>query len=329
MGSHMTKYLLKEYPEYRVIVFDTLTYAGNVDNLKDVENNPQYTFVHGDIRGREEVERAIEEYSVNVILNYAAETHVDRSIMEPDAFLKTDVLGTFNLLEAVRKFNLKKMVQISTDEVYGSIETQRGEQFHENSPFAPNSPYAASKAGGDHLCRAYWVTYKTPVVVTHSCNFYGTHQYPEKIIPLFITNLLEGKKVPVYGEGKNIRQWIHTSDHCRAIDAILHNAFPGDVYNIGSGLDNEMDNLSLTRAILALMGMGEDMIEYVKDRPGHDFRYSVSYSNLYEEQGWEPLKPFEEGLAETIAWYKENEWWWKKIKSGEYREYYEKQYGKA
>ncbi len=323
MGSHFTKYLLLQYPDYRVIVFDTLTYAGNLDNLKAVEQNPQYTFIHGDICDKEAVEAAVKTYAIDVIINYAAETHVDRSILDPAAFLKTDVIGVFNLLEATRKFGLKKLVQVSTDEVFGSTEDG---VFTETSPFEPNSPYAASKAGGDLLCRAYHVTYKTPVVVTHSCNFYGPNQYPEKLIPLFITNLLEGKKVPVYGDGLNVREWIHVSDHCRAIDAVLHKAAPGSIYNIGTG--DEMKNVDITKMILSFVGVGEEMIEYVTDRPGHDRRYAIDWSKLKNDFGWEPLKKFEVGLQETVEWYRQNEEWWKRLKSGEYLEYYKKQYEK-
>ncbi len=323
MGSHFTKYLLLQYPDYRVIVFDTLTYAGNLDNLKAVEQNPQYTFIHGDICDKEAVEAAVKTYAIDVIINYAAETHVDRSILDPAAFLKTDVIGVFNLLEATRKFGLKKLVQVSTDEVFGSTEDG---VFTETSPFEPNSPYAASKAGGDLLCRAYHVTYKTPVVVTHSCNFYGPNQYPEKLIPLFITNLLEGKKVPVYGDGLNVREWIHVSDHCRAIDAVLHKAAPGSIYNIGTG--DEMKNVDITKMILSFVGVGEEMIEYVTDRPGHDRRYAIDWSKLKNDFGWEPLKKFEVGLQETVEWYRQNEEWWKRLKSGEYLEYYKKQYSK-
>jgi dTDP-glucose 4,6-dehydratase len=321
MGSHFTKYLLANYPDYRVIVFDTLTYAGNLDNLKEAAGNPQYTFVHGDICDKEAVEKTIENYQINIIVNYAAETHVDRSILDPAAFLKTDVIGVFNLLEATKKFGLKKLVQVSTDEVFGSTEV---DLFHEDSPFAPNSPYAASKAGGDLLCRSYVVTYQTPVVVTHSGNFYGPNQYPEKIIPLFITNLLEGKRVPLYGDGLNVREWIHVSDHCRAIDAVLHKAEPGSVYNIGTG--DEIKNVDLTKMILSFVGAGDEMIEYVEDRPGHDRRYAINWTKIKNELGWEPLKSFEVGLQETVEWYRQNEAWWKKIKSGEYLEYYKRQY---
>ena len=323
MGSHFIKYILKTYPEYEIINFDKLTYAGNLDNLKEVETNPRYQFVQGDIADAQSLEKIIKDNSIDAIINYAAETHVDRSILDPEAFLKTDIFGTYNLLEVTKKFGIKKMIQISTDEVFGSIPEG---SFSETSSFEPNSPYAAAKAGGDLLCRSYFVTYQTPVIVTHSCNFYGTHQYPEKLIPLFITNLLEGKKIPVYGDGKNVREWIHTSDHCRAIDVILHKGQVGEVYNIGSG--NEKNNLEITKLILENLNAGEEMIEWVKDRPGHDRRYAIDHSKLSNELGWQPEKRFEDGIREVIKWYKENEWWWKKLKSAEYLEYYKKQYYK-
>ncbi len=321
MGSHFIKYVLEKYPKYEVVNFDSLTYAGNLDNLKELEKNERYVFVKGDIANEKDVKDVIEKYHPDMIVNYAAETHVDRSILDPKAFLLTDVLGSYNLLEATKKFGIKKMVQVSTDEVFGSIETGA---FTEESNFLPNSPYAAAKAGGDLLCRAFFKTYQTPVVVTHSCNFYGTHQYPEKLIPLFITNLLEGKKVPLYGDGHQVREWIHTSDHCRAIDIILHQGVVGEVYNIGSGI--EKTNLEITNLILSAFGLGEQMIERVKDRPGHDERYAIDHSKLTKDLGWKPEKDFETGLKETVEWYKENEWWWKKLKSGEYLEYYKKQY---
>jgi dTDP-glucose 4,6-dehydratase len=310
MGSHFVRYLLNAYQEYRVVNFDKLTYAGNLDNLKDVEQHPRYTFVQGDICDAAALARVIEEYRIHTIVNYAAETHVDRSIVDSAAFLKTDVFGTRELLEAVKKFGVKKMVQISTDEVFGSTDTGA---FTEESCFRPNSPYSASKAGGDLLCRAYYETYKTPVVVTHSCNVYGPNQYPEKIIPLFITNLLEGKKVPLYGDGKNVREWIHVGDHCRAIDAILHRAEPGSVYNIGAG--DEIQNIDLTKKILAAVGAGEEMISYVTDRPGHDRRYAINSSKLREDFGWKPLVSFDGGIRKTVEWYEHNRAWWEKLKS--------------
>jgi dTDP-glucose 4,6-dehydratase len=323
MGSHFIKYILAKYPDYKVVNFDKLTYAGNLENLREVENSPHYKFVQGDICDREAVNKVVQENKIDTIVNYAAESHVDRSIMDPDVFLRTEILGSFNLLEATKNFNLKKMVQVSTDEVYGSIDNG---SFAEDSPFSPNSPYAAAKAGGDHLCRAYFVTYKTPVVVSHSCNFYGTNQFPEKLIPFFITNLIEGKKVPLYGDGKNVREWIHTSDHCRAIDLLLHQAEPGSVYNIGTG--KELENIDITKLILSLMGMGEEMIEMVKDRPGHDRRYSIDCSKLEKDFGWKAEKDFETGVKETIGWYKTNLAWWQPLKNGQHAEYFKKQYKK-
>lgn len=321
MGSNFVRFLLKKYPDYRVVNFDKLTYAGNLENLQEVEHDSRYAFVRGDICDQEAVERVVREHAIDAVVNYAAETHVDRSIHDPSAFLKTDVFGTHVLLETVKKFNLKKLVQISTDEVFGSIDQG---SFREDSPFRPNSPYSASKAGGDLLCRAYYETYRTPVVVTHSCNFYGAYQYPEKLIPLFITNLLEGKKIPLYGDGKNVREWIHASDHCRAIDRVLHAAAPGSVYMIGTG--DEISNIQITKKILALLLFGEDRIEYVPDRPGHDRRYAIDCSRLRRELGWMPEKSFDEGLRETVEWYQEHRSWWERIKSGEYQEYYRKQY---
>jgi len=321
MGSHFIKYILNKYPDYMVVNFDKLTYAGNLENLREVEENKKYSFVKGDICNLEALRKAVRENNVDVIVNYAAETHVDRSIMDPTAFLKTDVLGICNLLEVTKEFGLKKMVQISTDEVFGSIE--EGE-FTEESNFKPNSPYAAAKAGGDLLCRSYWITYETPVVVTHSCNFYGPNQYPEKLIPLFATNLIEGKKVPVYGNGKNVREWIYVDDHCSAIDVILHKAQPGSVYNIGTG--DEIENIEITKLILEYSGKNDDMIEYVKDRLGHDRRYAIDAGKLKTELGWEAKYDFKEGLKKTVDWYKENEEWWRKLKDGSYMEYYKKQY---
>jgi len=319
MGSNFIRYLLNKYFDYTIINLDKLTYCGNLDNLKDIEDNPNYQFVKGDIANKNDVERAIGD-GVDKIINAAAETHVDRSIMEPDAFVKTDIFGTYTLLEAAKKYNVGQFIQISTDETFGSIENG---EFTEQSPFAPNSPYAASKAGADLLCRAYFKTYGLPIIVTHSCNFYGPFQYPEKLIPLFITNLLEGKKVPLYGKGEQWREWIYIEDQCRAIDLIMEKGKPGEVYNIGTGYLKQ--NIETTRFILNELGFGEEMIEYVKDRPGHDFRYALNSGKL-RALGWSPSFSWEEGMRQTIKWYQENEWWWKKIKSGEYLEYYKRQY---
>lgn len=322
MGSNFIHYILNKYPDYQVINLDKLTYAGNLENLRDIENNPNYEFIKGDIVDAKLVSELIPR--VDAVVNYAAETHVDRSILEPRAFAETDVLGTLTILNAIREHgNKTKLIQISTDEVFGSIEEGK---FTENSPFEPNSPYAASKAGGDLMCRAFYVTYKTPVVVTHSCNFYGPYHYPEKLIPLAITNLLEGKKVPVYGDGMQVREWIYTEDHCSAVDVILHKGKEGEIYNIGS--DDERHNLDTIKLILSNMGLNDSYIEYVKDRPGHDRRYSLDTSKLRNELGWRPKVKFEEGILKTIEWFENNENWWKPIKSGEYLEYYKKQYGK-
>ena len=300
---------------------DRLTYAGNLNNLKEIEKSSNYKFVRGDIANPPDVEKAIGQ-GVDCIINYAAETHVDRSIMEPDAFIKTDILGTYTLLEAAKKHNVAQYIQISTDEVFGSI--SKG-AFSENSPFEPSSPYAASKAGADHLCRAYFKTYNLPVIVTHSCNVFGPNQYPEKIIPLFITNLLENKIIPIYGSGKQVREWIFTEDHCRAIETIIKKGQAGEVYNIGTG--HSKQNMETAKFILKEMGFDKKMIEFVKDRPGHDWRYAVNFNKL-KKLGWKPRVSWEEGLCRTIKWYQENQEWWQKIKSGKYLKYYKKQYGK-
>ena len=327
MGSNFVRYILEKYPDYKVINLDKLTYAGNLENLADIDKDPKkkerYQFVKGDIAKKEDLEKALAAAGgkVDVIVNYAAETHVDQSIMNPKVFIEANVLGVQELLEMVKSGKAKKMIQISTDEVFGEIEDG---EFTERSPFEPNSPYSASKAGGDLMCRAYWKTFETPVIVTHSCNFFGPYQYPEKLISLFVTNLIEGKKVPLYGKGENVREWIFTEDHCRAVDVILHKGEPGEVYNIGTG--QRKKNIEIAKLILEGLDKGEEMIEYVKDRPGHDLRYAVDFSKLQQELGWEPKVKFEDGIKRTIEWYKKNEAWWKKIKSGEYLEYYKKQY---
>lgn len=322
MGSNMIHYLLEKYPNDGILNFDKLTYAGNLANLADIENNPRYTFVRGDIADARAVAAVVEEFQPDVILNYAAETHVDRSIIDPKAFLETEIMGTLTLLEAVKKFQISRFVQISTDEVFGSIAQGK---CTEQSPFLPNSPYAAAKAGADHLARAYVQTYRTPVIVTHSCNFYGPYQFPEKIIPLFITNLLEGKKVPLYGDGHHRREWIHTSDHCRAVDAIMRSGIVGEVYNISS--ESEISNKELAKKIFEFMDVSEDMITFVTDRPGHDERYALDASKLRRELGWQPEMSFHEGFRATIAWYRTHGDWWKPLKSGEHAQYFQQQYG--
>ncbi|RLC80847.1 MAG: dTDP-glucose 4,6-dehydratase [Chloroflexi bacterium] len=323
IGSNFVRYILHKYPNYKVVVYDKLTYAGNLDNLKDVAEDfaDRYTFVHGDICDAKKVEETIRAHKVNVVLNFAAETHVDRSLFEPGSFIQTDVFGTYVLLEAVRKLGLERMVQVSTDEVYGSIEAGSSK---ETDPLHPSSPYSASKAGGDLMCLAYHTTWKVPVLITRGSNTFGPYQYPEKIIPLFITNALDNLPLPLYGDGLNVRDWLYVIDHCEAIDLVLHRGQPGEIYNIGAG--NELTNLELTRRILRLLNKPESLIHFVEDRPGHDRRYSLDCTKI-RALGWQPRHEFNSALEKTVQWYMENEWWWRKLKSGEYLEYYKKQYG--
>ncbi len=320
IGSNFIRYILKKYPEYKIINLDKLTYAGNLENLKDIEKNKNYKFVKGDICDKKIINKLAKE--ADCIINFAAETHVDRSILEPDSFIKTDVLGTHTLLETVKNFGIKKYIQISTDEVYGSIE--KG-SFTEESPLKPNSPYSASKASADMLCRAYFVTYKTPVIITRSSNNFGPYQYPEKIIPLFITNALENKPLPVYGDGLNVRDWLYVIDNCRAIDLVLHKGELGGIYNIGGGC--EIPNIELTKMILKILGKPESLIKFVQDRAGHDRRYSLDCSKI-KKLGWKPEYNFESALKETVEWYTKNRKWWEKIKNKqkEFQRFYKKYY---
>jgi dTDP-glucose 4,6-dehydratase len=318
IGSHFIRHLLGTDPDCRVVNLDKLTYAGNPDNLRDLEGNPRYRFVRGDIADPEAVSTAMA--GADTVVNFAAETHVDRSILSAGDFIRTDVLGVHTLLEAGREKGIGLFVQISTDEVYGSIETG---SFRETDPLAPSSPYSAGKAGGDLLAQAYWKTYGLPVIVTRSSNNYGPNQYPEKIIPLFVTNLIEGKQVPLYGDGGNVRDWLYVVDNVEAVDLVMRAGTPGEVYNIGGG--TEVTNRRLTDLLLAELGLGPEFIKPVADRPGHDRRYSVDCSRV-RALGWTPRHPFEEGIRETVRWYRENRPWWERIKSGEYREYYLKQY---
>jgi len=321
IGSNFVRMMLEKYPDYHLTVYDKLTYAGNLDNLQDVKDNPRYSFVHGDIGDAALVEETLREHNIDTIVNFAAETHVDRSIQEPGSFIQTDVYGTYVLLEATRKLGLERMLQVSTDEVYGSV--PEGSSTEQDN-YDPRSPYSASKAGGELMCHAYFETFHTPVVITRGSNNYGPYQYPEKLIPLFITNLLDGKPVPVYGDGMNVRDWIYVLDHCSGIDAVLHQGVLGEAYNVGGG--NEKPNIEITKLLLDLTSRGPDMITYVADRPGHDRRYSLDTSKL-RALGWAPAYSFEESMRATVDWYRDNRWWWEKIKSGEYSEYYHKQYG--
>ena len=323
IGSNFIRYVLTKLSDWEIINFDKLTYAGNLENLADIANNSRYSFVKGDICDPRAVEETVARLSrSDMVVNFAAETHVDRSILSAGSFVQTDVYGTFVLLEAMKKFKISRYLHVSTDEVYGSIE--KG-SFTEESPLHPNSPYAASKAGGDLLVRAYHETYGLPVIITRSSNNYGPFHYPEKIIPLFITNALEGKKLPLYGDGKNVRDWLYVEDNCEAIDLVLQKGQPGEVYNIGGG--NERQNIEITKFILKEMGLSEDFIEPVKDRPGHDRRYSIDCSKV-KKLGWQPRTNFEEGLKQTIKWYQNNQAWWKKIKEKqkEFKDFYREWY---
>jgi dTDP-glucose 4,6-dehydratase len=307
IGSNFVRRALDRHDDWEVVCLDALTYAGNLDNLKVVETDPRYTFVHGDIRDRDAVEAAAE--GVDAIVNFAAETHVDRSIAEPEAFLTTDVLGTHTLLEAVRERGIARMLQVSTDEVYGSIDDG---SFCEADRLRPTSPYSASKAGGDLQVLAYFTTYGLPVTITRGSNTYGPYQYPEKLIPLFVTNALEGGKLPLYGDGLNVRDWLHVDDHCDGIEAALLRGRAGEVYNIGGG--NERTNREITSIIIDELGLTDAIIERVADRPGHDRRYSITCEKARAELGWQPAVEFTSGLRDTIRWYADNRWWWEKIK---------------
>ncbi|PIP18054.1 MAG: dTDP-glucose 4,6-dehydratase [Parcubacteria group bacterium CG23_combo_of_CG06-09_8_20_14_all_35_9] len=318
IGSNFIQYILKKYPDYKVINLDKLTYAGNLENLKEVENNHRYEFVQGDICDRELVDRLVKE--VDAIIHFAAESHVDRSIKDAGVFVKTNVLGTQILLEAAKSNGCKRFHHVSTDEVFGSL----GENgyFNENTPYDPRSPYSASKAASDHLVRAYFYTHNLPITISNCSNNYGPYQFPEKLIPLFVTNLIEGKRVPVYGDGLNVRDWLYVEDHCRAIDVILHKGKIGQTYCVGGNC--EKTNIEITRKILGLFDVGEEMIEFVSDRKGHDWRYAIDASKIKNELGWVPEYSFEEGMTKTVEWYRNNEKWWENIKSGKYLEYYKR-----
>ncbi len=319
IGSNFVRYLLARYPDYRVVVFDKLTYAGNLDNLRDIETNPRYAFIRGDICDAPAVERAVRAHAIDTVVNFAAETHVDRSIMDADAFIRTDVYGTYVLLEAAKKFGLRYH-HVGTDEVYGWVAEGSS---RETDRLLPRSPYAASKAGADLLIHAYVVTHKVAATITRGANNIGPYQYPEKVVPLFITNALDNLPLPLYGDGRQQRDYQFVLDHCEAIDLVLHRGSIGQVYNVGTG--QETCNIDMARAILRLLGKPESLIQYVPDRPGHDRRYSLDVTKL-RGLGWEPEHTFAEALEKTVRWYVENEWWWRKLKSGEYLEYYRKQY---
>lgn len=322
IGSNFIHYMLSTYDDLSIINLDKLTYAGNLENLKDIENNSYYTFVQGDICDFSLVNELVEKHEIDVIVNFAAESHVDRSISDPSVFVQTNILGTQVLLEAARKYNLKKYVQISTDEVYGSL----GETgyFTESTSLAPNSPYSASKAGGDLLVRAYHETFGMNVNITRCSNNYGPYHFPEKLIPLMIMNALEDKNLPVYGDGLNIRDWLHVSDHASAIDLVIKKGRSGEVYNIGG--HNERRNIDIVKLILHTLDKPESLIKYIEDRKGHDRRYAIDPSKITNELGWSPKYNFDTGIQHTIQWYLENKAWWERIRSGDYLEYYKKMY---
>jgi len=322
IGSNFVLYMLREHPEYQIINVDSLTYAGNLENLKSIEGNPNHTFVKADIGDIAKMDELVSQ-GVDIIVNFAAESHVDRSILEPDVFVKTNVLGTQVLLDVAKKHNITKFVQVSTDEVYGTL----GETglFTEETPLTPNSPYSASKAGGDLLVRAYNETFGLPVNITRCSNNYGPFQFPEKLIPLIISRALADEALPVYGDGLNIRDWLYVEDHCSAIDLVIHNGRDGEVYNIGG--NNERTNIHIVKTILEQLNKPESLIKYVEDRPGHDRRYGIDPTKTMTELGWKPKHNFESGIKATIQWYLDNKEWWARIASGEYQAYYQKQYG--
>ena len=321
IGSHLVRRLLSE-GHNPVVNLDALRYSGNLENLADVAHDPRYAFVHGDICDSGTVERVLKEHNIDSVVNCAAETHVDRSILEPNSFARTDVVGTAVLLEEVRKAKVARFLQVSTDEVYGSVEHGWSK---EDDTLAPRSPYSASKAGADLLALSYWATYKFPVLITRGSNTYGPNQYPEKFVPLFITNAIDDQLLPLYGDGRYRRDWLSVHDHCRAIEHVLRYGAPGNVYNIGGG--NEQENITVAEMILKHLGKPMELIRFVEDRPGHDRRYAVDWSRL-RLLGWSPRVRFEEGLCATVDWYRTHESWWRKIKAGEFRAYYEEVYRK-
>ncbi len=322
IGSNFARHMLGQSGVERVLIFDKLTYAGNLDNLRDLSGDPCYSFTQGDICDAGAVAAAIRQHDIDTIVNFAAETHVNRSIMDPDAFIQTDVYGTYVLLEAARRFKLERFHQISTDEVYGHIEgTYRS---LETDPLAPRSPYAASKASGDLLALAYYITYGLPVTITRGANNIGPYQYPEKVVPLFATNSLDGLPLPVYGDGQQRRDYQYVLDHCEAIALVLKRGVPGDVYNVGTGA--EMTNLEMVQILLDELGKPASLIQHVEDRPGHDRRYCLNVDKI-KALGWEPRYSHEAAIRATARWYAQNEWWWRKIKSGDFKEYYERLYG--
>lgn len=320
IGSNFIRYLIQQHPDWEITNLDKLTYAGNLENLKEVEASPRYRFVKGDIADRGLVDSLLQQ-KFDAVINFAAESHVDRSILDASPFIETNVRGTQVLLEGIRKHQVGRLIQVSTDEVYGSIE---GGSFTEDSPLHPSSPYSASKAAADLLCLAYYKTHNTPVIVTRCSNNFGPYQFPEKFIPLAITNAIEDRPIPVYGDGLNIRDWIFVLDHCRALERVLEKGVEGEIYNIGAG--NEVTNLALVHKLLKILGKPESLIQFVADRPGHDRRYSLDTGKIRRELGWKPVYSFDDALAFTVNWYLSHQEWWQHIKSGDYARYYKQVY---
>ena len=326
IGSNFIFYMLKKHPEDRIVCVDKLTYAGNLSTLKDVMDNPNFRFVKMDICDREAVFKLFEEEKFDVVVNFAAESHVDRSIENPGVFLETNIMGTAVLMDACRTYGIKRFHQVSTDEVYGDLPLDRPDLFFtEETPIHTSSPYSSSKAGADLLAMAYYRTFGLPVTISRCSNNYGPYQFPEKLIPLMIANCLADKPLPVYGEGLNVRDWLYVEDHCKAIDMILQNGRVGEVYNIGG--HNEMANIDIVKIIIDALGKSEDLITYVTDRKGHDMRYAIDPTKIHNELGWLPETMFKDGIRKTIQWYLDNKGWWEEIVSGEYQNYYEKMYG--
>lgn len=320
IGSAFVRHMVARYPHYNIICFDKLTYAGNIDNLLAVSDEENYRFERGDVADRAAVSRVLRDYRIDTVVNFAAESHVDRSILDPDAFIHTDVVGVYILLDEGRKHGIERFCQVSTDEVYGDIEVGLS---LEDDPFLPNSPYAASKAGGELMARAYHVTYDMDIVITRGSNTYGPHQYPEKLVPFFATEAMDDRPLPLYGDGRQIRDWLHVDDHARGVDCILHFGAAGEAYNLAG--ENQRLNIEVTKRILELLGKPVSLIRHVPDREGHDRRYAMSAEKA-RALGWRRHFDFDAGLEATLRWYQDNQWWWRKIKTGEYLDYYKQQY---
>ncbi|MBI2599095.1 dTDP-glucose 4,6-dehydratase [Candidatus Curtissbacteria bacterium] len=322
IGSNFIHYWLNNHPDDQIVNYDKLTYSGNLENLKDVESNKNYSFTRGDIADAKKISKALE--GIDTVINFAAESHVDRSILDPAPFILTNVVGTQVLLDAARDAKVKRFHHISTDEVFGALQLDSKEKFTETTPYNPRSPYAASKAASDHLVRAYFHTYGLPVTISNCANNFGPYHYPEKLIPLAITNILEGKKVPVYGDGLYVREWLYVEDHCSGIEKVLEKGKVGETYLIG--IDMDLPNIEIITKIIKLLGASDDLIEYVKDRPGHDRRYAIDAAKIKKELGWKPRYDFDEALALTVKWYQNHQDWWQKLKNKNYEDYYKKQY---